>query len=89
MVAPMQCIEDLMEVIKQQIISICEVGAEWWGPQISYSENNVIEWLLKTSLHIVFQNHYVSFKHALLSAKLINLKERRKIIISSFSKKCY
>ena len=80
---------ELIEVIKQQIISICEVGLEWWGPQISRSESNMIERLLKTSLHIVFQDQYVSFKHSLKSAKLLSLRDRRKILITRFSKKCY
>ena len=80
---------ELVDVIKQQIVSICEVGLAWWGPMISKHESNMLERVLKTSLHIVYQNNYVSFKNALRLANLRSLRERRISQITKFSKKSY
>ena len=80
---------ELIDVVKQQIVSICEVGLGWWAPMISKHESNMLERVLKTSLHIVFQNEYISFKNALSRAQIQSLSERRVIQISRFSKKSY
>ena len=80
---------ELIDVIKQQIISICETGLAWWGPMICKHESNMLERVLKTSLHIVYQNEYVNFKNALGLAKLCSLKTRRISQITKFSKKSY
>ena len=80
---------ELIEVVKQQIITVCEVGAAWWGPMISSAESNMLERTLKTSLHIIFQEQYRSFKHALNLANLSSLRNRRIALLTKFSKKAY
>jgi hypothetical protein len=77
---------ELVDVLKQQIVSVCEVGAPYWGPMITKAESNMLERCLKAGLHIIYQNEYVSFDHALSLANMRSLKERRLIQITKFSK---
>ena len=49
-------VEELLVVLKQQIITICEVGVVWWGPMIQIYESNALERVLKSGLHIIYQN---------------------------------
>jgi hypothetical protein len=81
--------KELITVLREQIISICEVGVAWWGPMITKHESNMLERILKTGLHIIFQENYSSFKNALRLADMKSLKERRLIHITNFSKKSY
>ena len=78
---------ELIIVLTQQIVSICEFGAAYWGCMITKVESNVLERCLKTGLHIIFQDKYVSFSHCLQLAKMSSLKERRLSIIARFSLK--
>ena len=82
-------IEELLVVLKQQIITICEVGAVWWGPMISISESNCLERVLKAGLHIIYQSQYKSFNQILKLSKLSSLRDRRVLLISRASKKAY
>ena len=79
--------KELLEVLQQQIVSICEQGVAWWGPSISKSESNMLERCLKTGLHVIYQNEYISFNQSLRRSKLKSLKFRRLELITSFSKK--
>ena len=81
--------EELLIVLKQQIITICEVGVDWWGPMISISESNSLERVLKAGLHIIYQSKYKSFKRILKFSKLSSLKDRRVLLITRASKKAY
>ena len=47
-------IPELVEVLKQQIVTICEFGAAYWGCMITKVESNMLERCLKTVLHIIF-----------------------------------
>ena len=78
---------ELLDVLQQQIISICEQGISWWAPMISKSESNMLERCLKTGLHIVYQDQYISFKQVLQKSKFRSLRQRRLELITSFSKK--
>ena len=40
-------IPELVEVLKQQIVSICEFGAAYWGCMITKQESNMLERCLK------------------------------------------
>ena len=40
-------------VLREQIVSICEVGVAWWGPMITKHESNMLERVLKTGLHVM------------------------------------
>ena len=81
--------KELVEVLKQQIVSICEVGAPFWGPMITVTESNMLERCLKTGLHIIFQEGYVSFENALKQANMKTLRIRRMELIAKFSKKAF
>ena len=82
-------IPELLVVLREQIVSICEVGVPWWGPMITKHESNMLERVLKTGLHIIFQENYINFKHSLKLGNFLSLKERRVIQITNFSKKSY
>ena len=46
----MNCPEsEMLEVLQQQIISVCEVGVAYWGPMITQNVNNMLERTLKTA----------------------------------------
>ena len=81
--------KELLVVLREQIISICEVGVAWWGPMITIQESNMLERVLKAGLHIIFQEKYINFKTALILGNLKSLKERRCAQIVTFSKKSY
>ena len=82
-------IPELLDVLRQQIISICEGSVAYWGPMITKSESNMLERCLKTGLHIIYQDRYLSFSNALQLAKMKSLKVRRVEHITRFSKKAY
>ena len=79
--------EELIDVLKQQVMSIFEGNVAYWGPMISSNESNQLERCLKTGLDIIYQNQYTSFKHALFLGKLQSLKSRRLKLLTSFGKK--
>ena len=79
--------KELVEVLQQQIVSICEVGVPYWGPMITVTESNMLERCLKTGLHIIFQDNYGSFENALKQANMKTLRQRRMELITKFSKK--
>ena len=79
-------IPELVDVLKQQIVPICEFGAAYWGCMITKSESNMLERCLKTGLHIIFQEQYTSFSYCLRLASMSSLKTRRTAIITRFSK---
>ena len=80
---------ELLIVLREQIVSICEVGVAWWGPMITKHESNMLERVLKTGLHIIFQDKYMNFKNALKLGNLRSLRERRVVQITKFCKKSY
>ena len=80
------CISDLLDVMRHQIISITEQAVPHWGPMITKKESNMIERVLKTALHIIFQSEYTSFSSVLKLANMKSLSQRRRDIIFKFSK---
>ena len=81
--------EELLDILRQQVISILEGGVPYWGPMISKVESNQLERCLKTGLHIIYQSQYTSFTHVLKLAKMESLKARRLKLITSFGKKAF
>ena len=77
----------MIEVLKQQILSIAEQAVPYWGPMITRSESHMLEGILKTGLHIILQDEYISFKKALAKTGLKSLAARRKDLIFKFGKK--
>ena len=80
-------VAELVDVLKQQIVSICEGSVAFWGPMITKNESNMLERCLKTGLHIIYQEQYLSFNNALKLANMRSLKARRLEAITNFSKK--
>ena len=78
---------ELLEVLQQQIISICEVGVPYWGPMITVNESNMLERCMKTGLHIILQDKYITYENELKETNMKTLKARRMTLITSFSKK--
>ena len=82
-------IPELLDVLKQQILSICEGNVAYWGPMITKEESNMLERCLKTGLHIIYQEQYITFKQVLRLANMRSLKYRRLVLITNFSKKAF
>ena len=80
-------IPELLDVLRQQVISICEGSVAYWGPMITKAESNMLERCLKTGLHIIYQDEYLSFNNALQLSQMKSLKIRRLELITKFSKK--
>ena len=78
---------EMIEILKQQILSHAEQAVPFWGPKITKAESNMLENILKTGLHIILQDQYISFKHALKKTGLKRLASRRKDLIFSFAKR--
>ena len=79
-------IPELIEVLKEQIVSICEFGAAYWGCMTTKTESNMLDRILKTGLHIIFKYQDISFSQCLKLNKISSLKERILAIMSRFSK---
>lgn len=79
-------IQELLTVLQQQIISICEVSVPFWGPMITQVESNMLERCLKTGLHIIYQEQYTSFHQILKLAGIRSLKMRRLELMTRFGK---
>ena len=56
---------------------------------ITKHESNMLERVLKTGLHIIFQDKYNFFKNALKLGKLQILRQRRVVQITKFCKKSF
>ena len=76
----------LLDVLQQQILSICEGNVAYWGPMLTKVESKMLQRCLKTGLHIIYQERYISFSNALRLANMKSLKVRRGELITSFSK---
>ena len=79
-------VPELLDVLRQQVILICEGSVPFWGPMITKSESNMLERCLKTGLHIIYQEQYITFDQVLKLAWLRSLKLRRLELITRFSK---
>ena len=78
---------ELINILKQQIISICEQSIAWWAPMITKVESSMLESVLKCGLHIILDKEYLSFGNALKVASLKSLCHRRKELFFNFSEK--
>ena len=58
----------------------------FWGPTITKIESRRIEGILKTGLHIILKDQYISFKNALQKTGMKSLSSRRKDMIFKFGK---
>ena len=79
--------EELLDVLQQQILSVVEQAQPYWAPMITKHESQLLERILKTALHVILQEKYVSFQNALKLTHLKSLSHRRKEIMYKFCKK--
>ena len=77
---------ELFDVLRQQVLSIAEQAVPFWGPMLTKKESYMIERILKTGLHIIYQSEYKSFGQCLKLANMKSLSQRRKDIIFKFSR---
>ena len=77
---------EMIEVLKQQILCMAEQAVPFWGPSITKVESRMIEGILKTGLHIILKDEYVSFQKALKKTGLKSMAQRRKNMIFKFAK---
>ena len=54
---------------------------------ITATESNMLERCMKTGLHIILQDEYISYEHALKQTNMKTLQSRRMILITKFGKK--
>lgn len=75
----------MIDVMKQQVLSIVEQAVPWWAPMITKAESAMLERVLKTCLHILLGDEYKTLKNALKIMSLDSLSLRRKKLFSKFS----
>ena len=77
---------ELLDVLRQQVLSMVEQAVPFWAPLITKVESNMIERVFKTGLKILFRSEYISFNHCLRLANMKSLKDHRKDILFKFCK---
>ena len=49
---------DLLDVLRQQVISVLEQAVPYWGPLLTKRESAMMERCLNTGLHLIVQQNY-------------------------------
>ena len=62
--------EDLLDVYLKKVRSVLELGVPACHCSLTQAETRDIEWVQKSTLHIVLGNEYISYRHALDVVKL-------------------
>ena len=78
--------QELVDVLRQQILSVVEYASPFWSPRITKVESIMIERILKMGLQIILQEEYKSFRQALETVGMKTLSQHRKDILYKFSK---
>ena len=76
----MKSISNTMNICKKAYTRMC------FFKMITQSESNMLERCLKTGVHLILQDKYLSFGNALNIAKMQSLKNRRIIQMTKFAK---
>ena len=76
----MKSISNTMNICKKAYTRMC------FFKMITQSESNMLERCLKTGVHLILQDNYLSFGNALNIAKMQSLKNRRIIQMTKFAK---
>ena len=80
--------QDLLNVLRAQVLSVLHFASPAWSTQITAQENRMIESVLKTGLYLVYGARYESFSWALNKAKISSLKDQRSKMFLTFTKNC-
>ena len=74
--------QDLLDVLRQQVLSVAEQAVPHWGPMITQKESQMLERILKTGLQIIYQSQYRTFRHGLKLSGMKSLATRRRELIT-------
>ena len=78
--------EELLDIYRQQIVSVLELAAPVWTPGLTQHQVHQIERVQKTVIRIIQGDQFISYKHGLKTLKLTTLKERRQKLNIKFTK---
>ena len=79
--------QELLDVYRQQVISVLELAVPVWAPGLTKNEAKQIERVQKVALHIILGTDYISYSQALGTVNLKRLSTRREDICLKFAKK--
>jgi hypothetical protein len=80
--------EDLLKVLRAQVLSVLQFAIPVWSTLISTSEAAQIESVLKTGLYLIYGPRYKSFKWGLKEAGMLDMKSQRNKILKKFIYNC-
>ena len=78
---------ELIDVYKQQVLSVLEFAVPVWASSITKHEASTIERVQKTALHIILGIDYTNYQLALKTLNMKSLSERRLELCSKFAVK--
>ena len=73
--------------MNKQVLSVLFLSVPAWHCMLSVQEENDLERVLRTALHIILGTMYVSFSNALSVTNQMTLKSRRNKIVRNFVRK--
>ena len=81
--------EELLDIYRQQVISILQLAVPVWTPGLTKTEVGQIERVQKVAMHIIMGENFQDYRTSLKTLKLKTLAERREDICEKFAKKSY
>ena len=79
--------EELLDVYRQQILSVIEFSAPVWTPGLTKNQAHQIERVQQTAVHIILGEQFISYRQGLKQLKLDTLKQRRLNLCNKFTVK--
>ena len=79
--------DELLDVYRQQVMSVLELAVPVWSPGLTKEEVKQIERVQKVALHIILGEEYTNYTHALGILNLECLSTRREALCLKFAKK--
>ena len=80
--------QDLVTIYILYIRSILEQNCQVWHHSLTEDDAMSLERVQKTACHIILQNDYISYQHALNTLALENFFDRRESLCLKFAEKC-
>ena len=81
--------EELVDIYRQQVLSILEFAAPVWSGSLSVADSLKIERVQKAALHIILGEDYSSYDDAIKELKVESLSKRRVSICTKFAIKAF
>jgi hypothetical protein len=79
---------ELLDSLRSHVISVLQFASPAWTTMLTKHEENRIENVLRTGLHLVYGDRYQSYTWALKTAGMKSLKEQRNQSFEKFTKGC-